>query len=338
MRLFLALAATTVLGTLTPAFASPTTSHKNVRLENVPRYDTVILIEMENRQYDEIIGAQPASSPHMTALAARYNVATQYYSVTHPSEPNYISLMAGNQEGILDDDPWYCQADGTQATGGAALVNGLPDTAPHDRACAGIKKVKPYVAHHFTVPNFFAQLNQAHISWSMYLQSVPTDPKTGATIPQTPTFPAPDDESADIRGLYASKHNPADNFDDIRGKLGFLEHNRTETAFFNDLTHDRLPRFAYFVPDQCHDDHGPSGPMLQHQQCIGKGYGPSPLLTSGDNYVQSLVDHIQASPLWRSRRNAAIIILYDEDDSGGPAFKVAAVTFRYYPDNPIKEL
>ncbi|GAA4504678.1 alkaline phosphatase family protein [Gluconacetobacter tumulicola] len=291
--------------------------HAAAGLEGVPHYDNIIVIEMENRQYGEIIGADPASSPHMTELARTYNSATSYYGITHPSEPNYIAMMAGDQEGVLDDDGWYCQADGTPLPADKAIVAGKPDTAPMNRPCNGIKKNKAYVAHHFTVPNFFAQLNKAGISWSMYNQSMPTNPQTGESMPEMPTYPASDDTTADVRGLYASKHNPSVNFDDIREAADFHAHNRGEQAFFNDLATGKLPRFAYFVPDQCHDDHGPSGPMNDHPECKGRGYGPSPLLTTGDNYVQTLVDHIQASPQWKSRMNVAIVVTFDEDDSGG---------------------
>ncbi|GBQ81836.1 phosphoesterase [Gluconacetobacter johannae DSM 13595] len=299
------------------AHAAHRTAHAAAGLEGVPHYDNIIVIEMENRQYGEIIGANPATSPHMTALAAKYNSATNYYGITHPSEPNYIAMMAGDQEGVLDDDAWYCQADGGMWPRDQAIVAGKANAGDMGRPCNGIKKTKAYVAHHFTVPNFFAQLNKAGISWSMFNQSMPVDPTTGESMPETPVYPLPTDESADVRGLYASKHNPSVNFDDIRAAPDFHAHNRTEQAFFDELADGTLPRFAYVVPDQCHDDHGPSGPMKAHPQCRSHGYGPSPLLTTGDDYVQTLVDHVQASGLWKSRKNVAIVVTYDEDDSGG---------------------
>lgn len=286
-------------------------------LEGVPRYDNIVVIEMENRQYGEIIDAAPSSSPHMTALARRFNSATRYFAITHPSEPNYIAMVAGDQEGILDDDAWYCEADGSMLARDKAIVAGAPNGGDMSRPCSGhAKRPAAYVAHHFTVPNLFAQLNKAGISWAMFNQSMPIDPRTGTGIPETPIYPT-EEQNADIHNLYASKHNPSVNFDDIRSAPDFHTHNLTADAFLSQVAAGTLPGFSYVVPDQCHDDHGPSGPMTTRPECRGRGYGPSPLLATGDSYVGMLVDRIRASPLWTSKRNVAVFVTFDEDDSGG---------------------
>ena len=56
---------------------------------------------MENRSYDDIIGNGDA--PHLNQLAATYGLATNYYAITHPSEPNYLALFGGSTFGVHDD-------------------------------------------------------------------------------------------------------------------------------------------------------------------------------------------------------------------------------------------
>jgi len=292
-------------------------AHGSARgLEGVPHYDYIVLVNMENRQFSQIIDAQPATSPRMTELSHRYNVATQYYGITHVSQPNYISLMTGSQQGMVDDDPWYCEADGSKFARDKAIVGGKPNEAPMDDACVGnARKGMPYPVHHFDVPSFFQQLIDANISWSMYLQSMYVDPKTGVPSPQIPLYPTKA-EAPDLYSLYASKHNPTMNLDGIRSRPDIFAHNQTDAAFFAQAKAGTLPRFSYVVPDQCHDDHGPRGAMLQAPQCKSNGSGPSGLLTSGDDYVQSIADAVTSSPLWTSKKNIALVVTFDEDDYG----------------------
>ncbi|HTJ47427.1 MAG TPA: alkaline phosphatase family protein [Kofleriaceae bacterium] len=65
---------------------------------------TVFTIVMENKSRDQIIGNR-ADAPYMNALADQFAVAAGYTdNFIHPSEPNYIWMVAGENFGILDDD------------------------------------------------------------------------------------------------------------------------------------------------------------------------------------------------------------------------------------------
>ncbi len=56
---------------------------------------------MENESQSELIGNPDA--PDTNALAARYGMATQSYSVGHPSLPDYLELLSGTNSGVSDD-------------------------------------------------------------------------------------------------------------------------------------------------------------------------------------------------------------------------------------------
>ena len=79
-----------------PAFASAA-----VTSSTLPVFTHVFMIVMENHEYNEIIGN--ASAPYINGLAKQYGLATQYDAATHPSLPNYLSLTAASDFGIIDD-------------------------------------------------------------------------------------------------------------------------------------------------------------------------------------------------------------------------------------------
>jgi phosphatidylinositol-3-phosphatase len=62
----------------------------------------IFWIMMENHGYSEIIGNW-ADAPFINLLAAHAGQATDYYGVTHPSLPNYLSSVSGSFQGIWDD-------------------------------------------------------------------------------------------------------------------------------------------------------------------------------------------------------------------------------------------
>ncbi|HEY1693624.1 MAG TPA: alkaline phosphatase family protein [Polyangiaceae bacterium] len=64
---------------------------------------SVFTIVMENHSLGDILGN--AAAPYINALAAQGGVADGYHdSYVHPSEPNYLWMVAGENFGILDDD------------------------------------------------------------------------------------------------------------------------------------------------------------------------------------------------------------------------------------------
>ncbi|HYY92714.1 MAG TPA: alkaline phosphatase family protein [Candidatus Dormibacteraeota bacterium] len=65
-------------------------------------FDYVTVILMENNGLCDIITnalggcSGGGSAPYMTSLADNYSTATHYTAITHPSEPNYITLAGGD--------------------------------------------------------------------------------------------------------------------------------------------------------------------------------------------------------------------------------------------------
>src|SRR5262249_34401662 len=69
------------------------------------RYDHIFVIVEENHGFRDVIG-NPAA-PNLNSLARRFGLATSYFGVSHPSEPNYVGLLGGNFFGVPDDNPYW---------------------------------------------------------------------------------------------------------------------------------------------------------------------------------------------------------------------------------------
>jgi phospholipase C len=244
----------------------------------IPHYQHIVEIMMENTSYDQIIGNPNA--PNINALASRYGLATDYFGVTHPSEPNYVASIGGDYFGIQDDNAFYC----------------TPAMASTDSHCRGTT-----VNHTVDAPNLAEQLTAAGLTWKGYFQSLPPTPPAGQLVTSGPdangpyTYKYPSSSNA----LYASKHNPFLNFTSTQGAVDNMV---SDTQLGPDLAAGSLPSYSLVVPDQCHDMHG-----------TGSCTDTNSLISAGDSYVGGVVDEVLASKSWQEGRDA-IVVTWDEDD------------------------
>jgi hypothetical protein len=95
--------------------------------------DHIFVIMLENHSQSSVI--DDPNAPYLTSLAHTYTMADHYYGVTHPSMPNYIAAIAGDNFGIQDDED-------------ENIVN-------------------------FDRPNLVDQLEARHINWGAYMQTLP---------------------------------------------------------------------------------------------------------------------------------------------------------------------
>ena len=63
---------------------------------------------MENHEYGTIVDSGDA--PYLNGLVARFGLVTGMHAETHPSEPNYIALVAGATLGVRDDGVYNLDA------------------------------------------------------------------------------------------------------------------------------------------------------------------------------------------------------------------------------------
>ncbi len=104
--------------------------------------DHVFIIMLENHAADHVIG--DPNAPFITSLANTYGQATNYYGVTHTSEPNYIAATSGNNWWVNNDNGWY------------------PTTSNN------------FGVNQYQHTNIVDELEAAHIPWDAYMQAMPT--------------------------------------------------------------------------------------------------------------------------------------------------------------------
>jgi hypothetical protein len=107
------------------------------------RLDHIFVIVEENHGFSDVIGNRAA--PNLNYLAEHFGLATDYYGVSHPSEPNYVALLGGSTFGINSDNAYWTDLQ--------------------------------------KQPGLISQLDRAGISWKAYLQGLPHPDYQGICYP-----------------------------------------------------------------------------------------------------------------------------------------------------------
>ena len=299
-------------------------------LENVPRFDNLFVIILENHTNSAIDGSP--SAPKITALLNEGNRATNYYSTGQPSQPNYMSLGAADDFGVSDDSAWWCMPTGDTRD---APTDGIPtgQNACNNSTVHNIKNAR----------NMFTTLKNAGMTWRVYNESMTPGQDARVNSSSSSTVIAADNNDPTILlprpgSLYALKHNNAVTFDDARNDGEFQQEVRTmgggqwdaaaaSTAPANwnfdqlgtDLQSGNVGTLNYLVPDQCDDMHSVTPKDVTGTKTATDCSGGSANVTRGDNYTAALVRKIQASPLWANKnKRVGIVITFDEGNGNFP--------------------
>src|ERR1041385_3120798 len=91
-----------LVGAIAAALCLATATSASQPRTDVKNYQHVFVIMMENTGYQALVGNPNA--PWINQAIAKYGVATNYYGVTHPSQPNYIAATSGSKNGVNDDN------------------------------------------------------------------------------------------------------------------------------------------------------------------------------------------------------------------------------------------
>ncbi|HEX8524811.1 MAG TPA: alkaline phosphatase family protein [Tepidisphaeraceae bacterium] len=140
-----------------------------IALAQIPRPDHVVIVIEENTAEQHIIGNP--SAPYINALANSGANFTNFYAITHPSQPNYLHLLSGSAQGVTSD----------------ATPTGVPFTTPNWAAAltnsgytfGGFSETQPTIG--FTGDSFTTVLGQnqyvrKHNPWVNWQATGPTIP------------------------------------------------------------------------------------------------------------------------------------------------------------------
>src|SRR4051812_21718212 len=76
------------------------TDQREIFASSSGHFRKVVIIVLENTDYSEAL-----NQPFLSQLVSRGALLSNYYAVTHPSQPNYIALISGSTHGVVDDGP-----------------------------------------------------------------------------------------------------------------------------------------------------------------------------------------------------------------------------------------
>jgi hypothetical protein len=130
----------------------------------VPVFDHIVIVIEENHAYSQIIGSSAA--PYINSLASQGAVFTNSHGVTHPSQPNYIALFSGSQQGLtVDNCPQTFNVSnlGSQLSGIGRSFTGYSETLPSVGYTGCFDSTNVYVRRHapwVAFPNIPASSNQ----------------------------------------------------------------------------------------------------------------------------------------------------------------------------------
>lgn len=143
----------------------------------IPQPDHVVILMLENHAYNQIIANTAA--PYINELVFRSANLMEYYALTHPSQPNYLMLFSGDNQGVTSGNlpsgtPWT-----TPNLGGSMLNAGHTFAAySEDIPTIGstVASSGAYARKHCPWVNWQGNgLNQIPDTLSMSMEEFPTD-------------------------------------------------------------------------------------------------------------------------------------------------------------------
>jgi acid phosphatase len=90
-----------MLAAATIAAIIPGASAAHATAPVLPRPDHVVIVMLENKRYDAVVGHP--KTPWISALAAHAANMLDFRAETHPSQPNYLALFSGSRQGVIDN-------------------------------------------------------------------------------------------------------------------------------------------------------------------------------------------------------------------------------------------
>ncbi len=214
-------------------------------------FTMVVTIVLENQDYKEVVGSPNA--PYLNSLINNYALATNYKdSLVHPSMPNYLYMISGSVQG---------QSSDIQAS-----------------------QLTP-----FTGDNLGNQLQQAHIPWGSYQESMVTACKLSDS------------------GNFGTKHDPFLYFANIQnGPNGLCAKTNVDYSQFAAALAAGATQFMWITPDLIDDGHGGPVPIPFIDD-------PAKDLTTADTWCKTEVQKIIDSPIFKA--GGVIFLTWDEAEA-----------------------
>ena len=241
-------------------------------LEGIPHYDHVAVLILENESFATTWGTG-SPAVYLNSLRAQGAFADQYHATGHVSLDNYIAMTSGQPLQPLTGTD--CETLNLYACSRLQLAfsNGR---------------------------NISDQLDDAHLSWRGYMDSMPSPCFHGDASPAAAgADPYQGNSTAPPAGNYADRHNPFIYFPDILDdNARCAAHVMPYPDLATDIGANTVPAFSFITPDTCHDGHD--------APCAGGQPGG---LTSADAWLKTEVPPLLT---YLTSHNGLLLITFDE--------------------------
>lgn len=255
-----------------PVAATQTAGHVDVNRA----FNYVVVIVMENHGLRDVINV--SSAPFMNQLASSYGLAVNYTAIDHPSLPNYLGLISGQ-----DFSSWSSS-----------------DCSPRAGCSAG------------SAPNLVDSLENRGLTWKAYMEDYPST--CGSHCSPGDCFVG--DNGAGVYAARHDPFVYFDDIANSTARCSRIVPANSGTSgspddlFLSDLSSpSTASNFMWLTPNSCNDTHGftyHNGTVL----CTDS-------ISIGDNYLSRLVPKILASELF-THQKAALFITFDEGETRYP--------------------
>jgi acid phosphatase len=106
----------------------------------IPRPDHIVICVLENHGYPQVIGTSHA--PYIDYLTTIGANLQEYYALTHPSQPNYIMMFSGSNQGVTDNNlpsgtPWSSPNLGASLIQAGYTFKGYSEDLPNTGSTVG---------------------------------------------------------------------------------------------------------------------------------------------------------------------------------------------------------
>jgi hypothetical protein len=129
------LAACGALGSVAPGAANASMYAQTVLPGNTkPHASNVVVVMMENRDYNLVIGSKDAPYINGT-LVPESALMTNSHAIGHPSQPNYLAFFSGSAQGVTDDSCPHSFGTpnvGAELIGASLTFDGYSESMPSD--------------------------------------------------------------------------------------------------------------------------------------------------------------------------------------------------------------
>lgn len=219
-------------------------------------FERIVIVVLENTMRSSAL-----ANPYLNDLRKKGVFLTNAQGVTHPSQTNYICMIAGDSMQIVDDEEHYVD-----------WFVGNP------------------TKEGYTLPNVTDLLERQNLSWKCYAESLPDGYKEKIKYDLNKSVSenldnVPNDHE---QFPFARKHVPFLSFPSIVSQPDRLARIVDGSEFASDLANNKLPHFSFYVPNLINDGHsmsstqdrivaddvdlGPDTPNLQQIADFLKGF------------------------------------------------------------------